>query len=91
MITFAALPPHSTQEIRQEYELTGDTARLLMHNYEIAMNQWRDRPSALLEQPMNESIQRVPFRKVGTVKFRFQQARPMQPRHIQTESDSGNG
>ena len=86
-MAYATLPPpRPPLEIRQEYELAGSSAQELLRNFKMAVSQWNDRPSLLIEQPSDESIQRVPFKKAGTIRVRFKPARPMKPRNIEAES-----
>jgi hypothetical protein len=89
-MAFATLPPPPVCEIRQAYEFTGSVARDLVARYEAAVNQLTDRPSLRTWQDVQgDEYQHVPFRRVGTVKVRFNAPRPMNPRPIEIEDDAG--
>jgi len=85
----ACLPPHAAtpfQEVRPYYRLEGDSSRDLIEQFGSAFAQWRNRPSFSIESVDDpETVNHVPFKKVGTIKVQFKKAKPLQPRVVDIE------
>ncbi len=82
----ADLPPQGAstfQDVCPFYELEGDSGRELIDRFGIAILQWQNRPSILVNSIEDtESTSHLPFAKAGTMKVRFKFAGSMKPRMI---------
>ncbi len=83
----AELPPKCVstfQDVCPFYELEGDSGRELIDRFGIAILQWQNRPSILIDSiAETESDSHLQFRKAGTMRVRFKMAGAMQPRVIE--------
>ena len=85
----AELPPRLTypvEAVRSDYELEGAVGCELVREFGEVLRQWQNRPSFSFESEESlDTINHVPFTKMGTIKVRFKKARPMNPRVISVE------
>lgn len=85
----ADLPPQGAStfhDVCPYYELEGDSGRELIDRFGMAIQQWRNRPSVLVNSIEDtESTSHLPFAKAGTMKVRFKFAGPMTLRVIDME------
>ncbi len=86
----ADLPPTwkvPAQEVRSCYELEGNDGQNLIKQFGLVISHWQSRPSYAIDNQSarHDQINHVPFKKTGTIKVHFKQARPMRPRSLEVE------
>lgn len=90
------LPTRPIEYVRPLIEITdapaasGADGQELMRQFESVFRHWNDR-TGYLETLRNDDIspRHVPLRRAGTIKVRFQNATPMNPRRIDGEGEEG--
>lgn len=78
------------QEVRSNYALEGSVGQDLERQFGRVVNHWQSRPGYAMDllSLNDDSINHVPFKKVGVIKVHFRKARPMRPRTIEIEDQN---